>query len=192
PQGSPTPPPPPVAAAPSIEESLDLIAVKTLKGDIRDFLLDRQKHDHSALPWNLRGEEEQQRAIDQADAAAELLVRRVFALVQSQGRPAIVATLKEVKRGAEKIEAKLVVAPNAELRHALFDATKREVLVVLGESDVLMGDRGKPKPKDPRQTEMFADDAAGGGANDNGGGDGDDGRDDDGPIFDRTPSGRRT
>ena len=171
---------------PTVDDDLRTLALRTLAGDVRDFLLDRQKHDHSALPWNLRGEDEQQRAIDQAEAAAQALVGRVFALVQSQGRPVVVGKLKEVKK-KDGFEAKIAVDGLAPLRHALIDATGKEILIVLADSDAVMGDRGRPKPKDPRQSELFA-----GGADDEGGGNGPgDGGDDDGPVFDNTPSGRK-
>ncbi len=33
------------------------LASETLMGDLRDFLLDRLRHDHHALPWDMRGEQ---------------------------------------------------------------------------------------------------------------------------------------
>ena len=110
------------------------LALKSLKGDTRDFLLDRLKHDHSALPWHLRGEAEQMRTIEQADAYAPL-------------------------------------------RHALIDATGKECLLVLVDSDIVHGDRGMPTAtKD--QGSLFP-------------GDDDDADDNDSAVFDNTPSGRK-
>lgn len=167
------PTPSPAPAAPPPEEDIRVLAVSSLMGDVRDFLLERQKHDHSALPWNLRGQEEQARAIEQAEAAATALVQKVTRLVMSQGRPVVVG---KIKRAAKKdvIEAVVAVDPLAPLRHALMDAIGKEALIVLADSDAFMGDRGRPKVR-PDQGGLFP-------------GDGDDG--DDGPVFDNTPSGK--
>lgn len=154
------------------ETGVQFLAAKTLAGDVRDFLLDRLKHDHSALPWHLRGEDEQRRTIDSADAAARALVEKVWHLCTAQERPTLVAKLtKAAKR--DRIEATVAVDGLAPLRHALMDAVGKEVLVVLADSDVVMGDRGRPQAS-PDQRAMFGDDP-----------------DDDGPIYDRTPSGRQ-
>ena len=159
------------SAVPS-DGGLHLLAAKTLAGDVRDFLLDRLKHDHSALPWNLRGEEEQRRTIESADAAARALVEKVWELCAAQDRPTLVAKLTKAAK-KDRIEAVVAVDGLAPLRHALMDAVGKEVLVVLADSDVVMGDRGLPKPS-PDQRALF--------------GDGPD--DEDPPLFDQTPSGR--
>ncbi len=177
----------PEAALPSLDP-LAQIHLDSIKGDVRDWLLDRLKHDHSALPWNLRGEAEQTRTIDQADAKAEELVKRVVELVMSEGRPAIVATLKQTKRKGEVIAGEVQFPASEELRHAFLDATSKEVLVVMAPTDLPFRDRGKPKAS-PDQAGLFGDED-GDAAGEEGGGNPPD-PDDNGPVFDKTPSGRK-
>lgn len=167
----------PAAPKPPVDP-LELLAVESLRGDVRDFLLDRLKHDHSALPWNVRGEEEQQRTIDAAETAATELVRKVYLLCMEQGRPTVLGKLAQGKIKGEKLAVELQVDRKDPLRHAVSDAIGKEVLLVLTDSDAVMGERGRPKPS-PDQPGLF------------GGDDGDgDGGDDEGPVFDNTPSGK--
>jgi hypothetical protein len=165
------------AAAPSASapapfaaiDPLEQIALKTCKGDVRDWLLDRLKQDHGPLPWHLRGQEEQKRAIEQADAQAADLVRRIWDLAMGQDRPTLVATLKQAKRKGEVIAFEAQIRSSDPLRHAASDCVGSEVLMVLADVDAAMGDRGRPKiTKD--QPKLFP-------------GDDDEG---DGPVFDNT------
>ncbi len=160
-----------------VSEEMQLVALKTLKGDVRDYLLDRQKHDHNALPWNVRGEDAQSAAISQTDAAAELLVRRVVSLVMTQNRRAVVGKLKKAALG-DSIKLEIHTPASIELRHELLDQVGLDILLVIGGPDEFLGDRGMPKP-DPDQASLF-NEQHGGGPDD---------RDDDPPVFDSTPSG---
>lgn len=153
------------------------VHLKTLSSDVRDWLLDRLKHDHSALPWNVRPEADQQRTIDQADAKAAELVEHVVQLVMSQGRPAIVARLKQVKRKGGTIAGEVQFPASDQLRHAFNDAEGQDVLIVLSPEDVNSSSRAKPNAK-ADQGDMF-------GTDDDGGDDGPD----DGPVFDNTDAG---
>lgn len=157
---------------PTAEDDLQVIAAKTLAGDIRDFLLDRQKHDHSALPWNLRNEEEQRRAIDNADEAARALVAKVVDLVMSGGKKTIKATFKKAAI-KDHIACELHVPLTNEDRHALIDSVGEVITLTLADTRQFSGDRGKPQPT-PDQHPLFPGDG-----------------EDDGPIFDKTPSGRK-
>lgn len=140
------------------DPALQLIAVNTMAGDVRDFLLDRLMHDHSALPWNMRGEDEQKRYIEGADMAARRLIGRIASLIASRGQPAIGA---HVKKAALKdvIALELHVGLTHPLRHQLLDSVGAEVVIVLTGFEEFSGDRGAPKiNKD--QAAMFGDDDA--------------------------------
>jgi hypothetical protein len=47
-----------------------ILASETLSGDLRDFILDRLKHQHNPLPWNMRPEADQRETITAAELAA--------------------------------------------------------------------------------------------------------------------------
>lgn len=149
-------------------DPLDGIALKTMRGDVRDFLLESQKHDHHALPWHLRNAEAQKATIERADRVAGELVRRMWDLAMAQERPTLVATLKQSKRKGEVIAFEAQIRASDPLRHAASDCVGGEVLLVLAEVDAAMGDRGLPKVN-PDQARLFPGD------------------DDDGdPVFDNT------
>lgn len=112
----------------------------TLAGDIRDFLLDRMKHDHDPLPWNVRSERRQAEVIDAATAAAHLLVRRVFDIVSSYNRPALKGELEAVgvKDGFRAVVRLSASDPN---RLDLIDAVKHPVMLVVGGPEEFLGER---------------------------------------------------
>lgn len=169
-------------AKPQADDGLDPLAflhLDSIAGDTRDFILDRLKHDHSALPWNMRGEAEQQRVIDQTDEHARRLVERLVHLVMTEGRPSILATLKQQKRKGEVIAGEVQFPITEELRHAFCDATGQQILIVLAPGDLPSRDRGKPKAT-PDQGGLFGEGDGGGNPPDD---------DDDGPIFDNTKAG---
>lgn len=134
------------------DEALALLAVASLAGDVRDFILDRLKNDHSALPWNLRGEAEQTRYIEQADIAARRLVAQIAGLVATRGQPAIGGRVKKAAM-RDVIAIEVHVGLTHPLRHELLDAIGSEIMLVLPRTEELTsGDRGKPKAtKDQRQ-----------------------------------------
>ena len=134
------------------DEAVALLAVATLAGDVRDFILDRLKNDHSPLPWNLRGEAEQNRYIEQSDTAAKRLVAQVAGLVATRGQPAIGGRVKKAAM-RDVISVEIHVGLTHPLRHELLDAIGSEIMVVLPRTEELTtGDRGRPKAtKDQRQ-----------------------------------------
>ena len=125
------------------EAELALLAAKSLKGDIRDFILDRIKNDHSAIPWNLRGEAEQRRYIDQTDAAALRLVHKVALVIASKGRVVIGGRINKAAL-KDHIAVEVHVGLSHPERHKLTDAVGGECLIVLSNADDFEGDRGKP------------------------------------------------
>ena len=137
------------------EKDMELIAVKTMAGDVRDFILDRMKHDHSPLPWNMRNEDEQRRYIDQTTEAANRLVRRIVQLVATQDRPFIGC---HVKKAAMKdvIAVELHCGLTHPLRHELLDSVGHEVLIVLSGVEEFMSERSAPVVNKD-QAAMFGD-----------------------------------
>lgn len=138
------------------DEEIFGIAVATMAGDVRDFILDRLKHDHSALPWNIRSEEDQRTYIAQADTAAKRLVSAVVRLVATKNRPFIGAHIKKAAM-KDVIAVEAHVGLTHPLRHELLDSVGHEVLIVLSGVEDFMGERSAPKiNKD--QAAMFGDD----------------------------------
>jgi hypothetical protein len=135
---------------------IELIAVQTMAGDVRDFILDRMKHDHSPLPWNMRNEEEQRRYIDQTTLAANNVVRRIVQLVATQDRPFIGAHIKKAEM-KDVIAVELHVGLTHPLRHELLDSVGHEVLIVLSGVEEFMGERSAPVVNKD-QAAMFGDD----------------------------------
>lgn len=82
----------------------------TLIGDVRDALLDEQKHSKNPLPWSNRSEAEQQRTVERADIFARDIVESVMAIVAADGRKAITAdraTVRLTPKG--QIEVKMLM-----------------------------------------------------------------------------------
>lgn len=160
-----------VASATPPPDPLDLIAAKSMKGDVRDFLLHRLQNDHSALPWNMRGEQSQREVIEAADKAAEDLIRRCATMIMSHGKVIVEATLKQAKL-KDVIACELHIDKTHGQRHLLLDSVGDKVMIILADTEEFQGDRGKPKAS-PDQAALFGDDPG----------------DDDRPLFDDTPNG---
>ena len=136
-------------------KDLELLAVETLAGDIRDFLLDRLRNDHNPLPWNTRGEENQRQYIDAATSAAHALVRRVAHLIATKDRIALGAMLKKTA-AKDHIAVELHVPLTHQYRHQLYDAVGSSVVIVLTDVDDFLGERG-PVAINRDQPALFGD-----------------------------------
>ena len=124
---------------PELESQLVDIQVATLVGDIRDFLLDRLKHDKKPIPWTERGQEEQTWIVQDATDAARLLVTRVTFLVAAEGcSTRIRATLKRLVV-KDEVEVSLALPKNADLAPDLFRAQGSDVLLVIIDQDAFEG-----------------------------------------------------
>lgn len=119
------------------------MAKETLSGDIRDFILDRLKHDHNPLPWNMRSEASQIETIEAVTMAVGRAVDRAVAIIAADGRKVIVAQLVQcaVKDG---IRAVCEVAKTDERRHELIDSVGLPVLIAIADSAQFKGSRGDP------------------------------------------------
>lgn len=131
-------------------ETLDL-AVKTLTGDVRDFLLDRVKA--LGKPWAAMTEDEQADQIHAARDAAERLVTEACKIIAAGGKKALVGQLESiaVKDG---IKAVVKFSKLDEQRHSLLDAQGSTVSVVFAGAEAFRGERGPAEP-DPMQGDML-------------------------------------
>jgi hypothetical protein len=136
------------APAPAEPDTL-VLASETMAGDIRDFILDRLKHEHQPLPWNMRGEEDQKDTIARVASAVTALVRKAVQAIAADGRKVIKARLAQVTV-KDGIKGVVEVMQSDPLRHQLIDATGLDILLVVSDASVFEGTRGDV-PIDPDQ-----------------------------------------
>lgn len=120
------------------------LASETLRGDLRDFVLDRLKHDHNPLPWNLRPENEQRDTIDSVNRAIATWVWRACVLIASAGQQVAKGTLVKLA-SKDGIQMQVNVAASDPLRHTLMDHVGSTVLIVIADPEEHMGQRGEVK-----------------------------------------------
>lgn len=129
------------------------LAAATLTGDLRDFILDRLRHEQSKRPWHERTESEQRATVHDVDAAVRRVVQGVIETIAAGGRKTIKATLESVTV-KDGIKAVLLLSKSDEERHKLIDATGDRVLIVVADADEFTGERDPVEIK-PDQPEMF-------------------------------------
>ena len=133
------------------------VATETLTGDIRDFILDRLRHEQSKAPWHQRAEADQRDTVHQVETAVERVIRKAVELIAAQGRRTIRATLEQVTV-KDGITGKIVLSKFDEQRHALMDATGATILIVVADPDSFTGERA-PVEILPDQMELGAGEA---------------------------------
>lgn len=118
-------------------------AVRTLRGDLRDTLLDLVRK----LPkqWHALSESEQRDTAFHIDEQARETLLAACQVIADQKWPSLRAKLGDVKIGEKGIEAKLVVGRYDDKRHVLFDAQGSMVSVIIDEPSLFMGERGKAR-----------------------------------------------
>ena len=131
-------------------ETLAEMATETLRGDVRDFLLDRVRNIRK--PWNTLSEEDQSDQINAADDAAKFLIERVALLIASEGRKVVVAHVEQVVF-KDAVKAVLNLPKDSEYRHELADAVGCQVLVICTGVEEMQGEKDTAKP-DPDQTSL--------------------------------------
>ena len=112
-------------------DTLQSYVAETLIGDVRDFILDRLRHEQGGVPWDEREEFEQKTTIHATTEAARRLVRSVVEVVAAEGRVTLRATVKSVKNDGKEIAIAATCPITAEERHALFDSSGARILMVL-------------------------------------------------------------
>ena len=120
-----------------IDDPVVELAADTLRGDVRDSLLDWIKA--NPKPWSQMGEADQRALAGAANRYAGTLVREVCKLVAANERPCIVATLTEYKE-KDGVEAKLKLPSRGEVVAQLHEACGREVLIVTSGAEEYMGE----------------------------------------------------
>ncbi len=116
------------------------LAVETLTGDIRDFMLDRLKHEQNKRPWHERSEADQRDTVHMVEVAVRDVVTKAVEIIAASGRRTIKAKLAQVvvKDG---MKAQLELSRFDELRHALSDSVGKQVLIVVADPDDFTGER---------------------------------------------------
>jgi len=132
------------------------LAADTMVGDLRDFLLDRLKHDHSPIPWNLRGEKEQKETIERATAAVRHWVHKAVGLIASGGQKAARGSMVKFQ-AKDGIQMQINITASDPLRHALMDHVGNTVLVIIADPEQFSGERSAPKV-DPDQGDILGED----------------------------------
>lgn len=132
------------------------LASETLMGDLRDFILDRLRHDHQALPWDMRGEKAQIEMIQSVESACRHWVFRAVTLIAAGGQKAARGSLIKfvVKDG---IQMQVNIAASDALRHELQDHVGNSVLVIIADAEQHQGERSAVKVT-PDQSNMLDDD----------------------------------
>lgn len=136
-----------------MEGEEDELQLETLRGDIRDAMLNRIRHMKTS--WSLCTEAEQAEIVNGLELAAKNLVRGVVRELTAHEFPHAVVTLGEVKIGGTKgIEAK-ITCPNIEVnRNTLGDHVGELVQIVMIDSDKFLGERDSADIQ-PDQGDMF-------------------------------------
>lgn len=150
-----------------ITDDTQIFASETLKGDVRDWLLDRIKH--LPRPWQQMSEQEQRDLIYSAEEAAADLVRRTVRIIAAEGRIAITAQLEQVTV-KDGIKAVVTMSKHDAFRHELVDAQGKDVLIVVADASQHMGQQAEAQPDNLNEPGLPLDD--------------------DKPVFDNTTQGR--
>lgn len=120
------------------------LATETLMGDLRDFVLDRLKHEHNPLPWQMQGEDAQRETINRVESAMRTWVYRAVTLIAAGGQRAARGSLIKfvVKDG---IQMQVNLAASDALRHELQDHVGNSVLVIIADAEQHQGMRSEVK-----------------------------------------------
>jgi hypothetical protein len=129
------------------------LATETLTGDVRDFILDRLRHEQDRLPWHERSEAEQRDTVYRVETAVHKVVRQAVEIIAAGGRRSIRATLEQitVKDG---ITGKVVLSKFDEQRYALMDAAGSSILIVVADPEEFTGERSSVAIR-PDQSELL-------------------------------------
>lgn len=134
-----------VAELPIEDETLDAateLAAETLTGDLRDFILDRLKHEQSKAPWHQRSEADQREAVFQVEQAVRRAVTQAVEIIAGHGRRTIKATIEQITI-KDGYKAVLTASKHDENRHHLADAQGATVLIVVADPEEFTGERAE-------------------------------------------------
>lgn len=100
----------------SIPEETIAVAVETMSGDIRDFILNQLRYEQDKRPWNQRSEAEQRQTAASVEEAVHEIVRQAVELIAARGLKTIRATLDQVVV-KDVIKAVLTIRRSDDQRH---------------------------------------------------------------------------
>lgn len=137
-----------------------MLRANTLVGDVRDFLLDRLKHDKEGKPWAQMSEAEQREAIQAATSAAENTIRQVVQLVATKGFTTARAEIDSFKIKGRQIVITLKSVASEENVLALLSGSGNFVSLTFANDEAFDQDRAPCKP-DPDQPGLSLEDGTG-------------------------------
>jgi hypothetical protein len=120
------------------------IAAETLMGDLRDFILDRLKHEHQPIPWNMRGEDAQRETISRTESAVRTWVHKACTIIAAGGQQAARGSMVKFQ-AKDGIQMQINIAASDALRHDLMDHVGGTVLVIIADADKFQGERAAVK-----------------------------------------------
>ncbi len=124
--------------------ALEDIAANTLRGDVRDFLLQWIRNLPKA--WPQLGEAEQKNVAAAADKQAEALVRHVTNLVGSQGFRSFEVSVGDFQKKGNRLEAKFATPYSRENLIEMAEAGEAgPIMLALVSRDVFEGERAPAK-----------------------------------------------
>jgi hypothetical protein len=125
-------------------EDFLVLAAGTLMGDLRDFVLDRLKHEHNPLPWQMRPEADQVETIRSVESAMRTWVHRAVTLIAAQGQKAARGQLIKFQ-AKDGIQMQINLAASEPLRHDLMDNVGATVLITIADVEEFQGERSPVK-----------------------------------------------
>ena len=136
------------------EKTLEL-ARETMKGQLRDLVLDHMMHEKkNSLPWNLWPEDQQHDLIQRVEMSIGNAIENAVQIIARDGKQAVPCTIEQI---VLKDGMKLVLTtPNLESsRVTLGGQVGQLVLITVAEDAAYQG--GQERKPEPNQTDMFRD-----------------------------------
>jgi hypothetical protein len=133
------------------------MAVDTLTGDLRDFVLETLRFEQSKRPWHERSEADQRDTVHRVDARVRLAITQAVDLIAGHGRTAIQAHIEKAKV-KDGIKATLTCGRSDKFRHMLLDAVGSRVMIVIADPSEFDGERA-PAAITPDQGDLAVGEA---------------------------------
>ncbi len=102
------------------DDTAEQYAAETLKGDLRDAMLERVKH--LKKPWAQMTQSEQSDCVYGLESAAASILRNIIEIIAMDRREVIKASVKGATVKEDGIEVKLIMTRDEEGRHDMLDA----------------------------------------------------------------------
>lgn len=142
PEPSPQPDPQPRGLG---RASLDNIQLATLRGDIKDVILQEMRDSKNALPWTTRTEAQQREMIDRADSFSRNLVARVVEAVAARDFPAIHAKIDKWTVDSKGLKVLITAHAGPANLQAMMEGGNLAHLI-FADTEELQGERESIKP----------------------------------------------